>query len=133
MFLLTKQQKKEIEELAQKYGLNFLTLFGSQAEEKTHKKSDIDLAYSVKKNLNYKKEYEFINELRQILKSKKEIELLNLKEASPLLAKNIAFNGKILAEITPHSFANFQMYAFKVFVEAKPLFRLRDRYISKNL
>lgn len=133
MFSLTKRQKKGIKELAEKYGLNFLTLFGSQAEKKTHKKSDVDLAYSAKNELDYKKEYELLCELQGILRTKTRIDLVDTKNAPPLLLNRIAFKGQLLAEVTPRSFTYFQMYAFKLFVEAKQLFNIRDQYILKNL
>ncbi|MBU4481663.1 nucleotidyltransferase domain-containing protein [Patescibacteria group bacterium] len=127
--------KANIRKIAKKYDLNFVVLFGSRVSGLVHKRSDIDLAYSAKKFLDNRKEYELIGEFQRAfnLGSKVEIELVNLDNAPPLLAKGIAFKGNLLTEITPHSFAYFQMYAFKLFVEAKPLFALRDKFISQNL
>ena len=136
MILLTNKQNEKIRQIAKKYHLIFLVVFGSEAEGKLHKKSDLDLAYSASHELDYRREYELIQALRKILGGKigkMEIELVNLRKISPLLMKNIAFKGKLLTELAPHSFARFQMYAFKLFVEAKPLLRLRDQYIAKNL
>ncbi|PIS34974.1 MAG: hypothetical protein COT36_04875 [Parcubacteria group bacterium CG08_land_8_20_14_0_20_38_56] len=127
--------KPKIEEMAKKYNLNFMVVFGSRISGLVHKKSDVDLAYSAKRPLDYQKEYELICELRRVLnlEPKVEIELVNLDNAPPLLSKEVAFKGKLLAEITPRSFVYFQLYAFKLFVEAKPLFALRDKFIAQNL
>lgn len=127
--------KPKIKKIARKYDLNFVVLFGSLASGLVHKRSDIDLAYSAKKFLDYRKEYELTCEFQRAfnLGPKVEIELVNLDNAPPLLAKEVAFKGKLLAEIAPRSFAYFQMYAFKLFVEAKPLFALRDKFIFQNL
>ena len=38
--------KPKIEEIARKYNLNFMVIFGSRISGLVHKKSDIDLAYS---------------------------------------------------------------------------------------
>lgn len=125
--------KKNFTKTAKKYGLNFLVLFGSQVSGETHKKSDIDIAYSAKKLLSYKDEYNLTRELRKVLGFSGEIEIVDLSKASPLLAKEVAFKGRLLSESTPHSFAYFQMYAFKMFVEAAPLFNLRNSFINRNL
>lgn len=127
--------KPKIRKIARKYGLNFIVFFGSRVTGLIHKKSDIDLAYSAKKTLDYKKEYELNCELRRIfnLGLEVEIDLVDLKNVPPLLAKEIVFKGELLVEITPHSFANFQIYAFKLFVESKPLLTLRDKFIVQNL
>lgn len=130
---ITTKQLNQIKKIIEKYQINFIVLFGSQAENKVHKKSDLDLAYSPKILLDYKKEYNLLQELKKTINSTIEIDLIDLNNASPLLAKKIAFEGKLLAENTTHSFAYFQMYAFKVYVEAKPLIALRDKFIAKNI
>ena len=38
--------KPQIKELAEKYGLKLVMLFGSQASGKTHKESDVDFAFT---------------------------------------------------------------------------------------
>ncbi|MDP1538857.1 MAG: nucleotidyltransferase domain-containing protein [bacterium] len=130
---LTPTQLNRIKKTVKKYNLNFIVLFGSQTENATHKKSDIDLAYSSKTHFDYKKEYNLSQELQRILNSNIEIDLVNLNNVSPFLAKKIAFEGKLLAENTLHSFAYFQMYAFKLFNEFRPLMSLRDKFIAKNI
>ena len=132
---LTKTDKNLIKKIAKKYDLNFLVLFGSHAIGKTHKQSDVDIAYSSKKELDYREEYYLGCELLcpLHLNPKVRVDLVNLDEASPLLAKEIAFSGELLAEIAPHSFVRFQMYAFKLFIESKPLFILKHKFITQNL
>ena len=41
MDIMTK--KNEMAEIAEKYGLDFIVLFGSQATGRTHPKSDVDI------------------------------------------------------------------------------------------
>ena len=132
MLKLTKKQKNSLKKIAKKYKLNFIVLFGSQAQGFVHSGSDFDFAYSSQAPLSYQKEFDFIKELVHIFQNP-EIDLINLKDASPLLAKEVAFKGKLLVEIVPHSFAYFQMYAYKMFNEIKPLLILKDKFIVKNL
>ncbi|MDP3244454.1 MAG: nucleotidyltransferase domain-containing protein [bacterium] len=130
---ISGKNREMIIKTAKKYGLNFLVLFGSQVSGETHKKSDADIAYSAKKPLSYQKEYNLTRELQKILGFSGEIEIVDLSKASPLLAKEVAFKGRLLSESIPHSFAYFQMYAFKMFVEAAPLLNLRNNFINRNL
>lgn len=130
---LNKTQKQSLIKTAKKYGLNFILLFGSQAHGRIRLESDLDIAYSPQKDLDFRNEYSLANELKKIFQSKKKIDLVNVHNAPPLLLHRIAFGTQVLAEPIAHSFASFQMYAFKIYVEAKPLFRLRDEFIKKNL
>lgn len=132
-FKISRRIKKSLIKIAKKYNLNFLVLFGSQVSGEIHKKSDIDIAYSAKKPLSYKDEFSLIQELQKARRFAGETEIIDLSKASPLLMKEIAFKGKLLAEPTRHSFAYFQMYAFKIFLEAVPLLNLRNKFISQNL
>lgn len=132
MYKLTPQQKKKFKEIAKKYDLNFLALFGSQATGLTHPKSDFDIAYSPKKEIDYGKEYEMNIELMRVFKSP-DVEVVNTHKGTPLLNYYVAFQSQLLAETTIHSFAQFQTYSFKIYIEAKPLFKLQREYIKEYL
>ena len=63
MILFVKNEdkiKEKVKEIAQKYGLSFVALFGSQATGKTHQKSDIDIAYLSKNDLGLERESNLI-------------------------------------------------------------------------
>jgi len=126
---INAQQTKQLKKLAQKYRLNFLVLFGSQAEKTTHKFSDIDIAYSPKKDFSYLKEAQMQLELTAIFKNKN-VDIINVHEATPLLLHQIATKGQLLIELTPHSFANFQIYAMKIYIESKRIFEYNKQFIK---
>ncbi len=129
-----KINKKLLKRLGQKYQLNFVVLFGSRADGTARDSSDFDIAYSSRRDIDYGEEGFLLLDLARAIKMKPtQIDLVNIKHASPLLKKQIADQGQLLAEFTPDSFDNFQIYAFKIYVEAKPLFKMQAEYVKRNL
>lgn len=131
LFLKTKE-KNLIKKIAQQYSLELLLLFGSKASGKTHKQSDFDIAYLSKRELNLMEEAQLICDLMPVFKSDK-VDLANLKKASPVLMKQIFDNHIILFCRNPKVYALYQIYAMKKFIEAKPLFELRSKFINDFL
>ena len=132
MIKLTEKETKELGAVAEKHGLKLLVLFGSSATGKTHKESDIDVAYLAKKDLELSEEARLIIELMPILKSQS-VDLVNIHLAPPLLLYAIADHGKVLYQADPLNFYELQAYAFKRYVEAKPLFELKERRLKEYI
>lgn len=122
-----------LDEITKKYRLNFIVLFGSTALGLTHAKSDVDVAYSPRRVLTYKEEHALVKDLRQALKTQKEVEAVDIHRAPPHLNKQVVFQGKLLVEATPYSFARFQAFAFKCAVEARRLQLMSDAFVASNL
>ena len=65
----------------------------------------------------------------------KNLEMVDLKTAPPLLLKKVATESILLYEKEPSLFADFKIYALKYFMEAKKLLDLRklslDRFLQK--
>ncbi len=128
----TEQIKPKIEKLAKKYHLSLVALFGSQAVDKTHFQSDVDMAFLSsermslidvsKMTMDFSKELEIGN-----------LELVDMKNASPLLLKQVAQKSILLYEKEPSFFADFKIYAYKRFMEAKPLLDMREVSFNKFL
>lgn len=128
---------KKSREIAEKYNLKLLLLFGSRIGDKKflHKESDFDVAYFPKKDLNLAEESKLICDLTPIFKSEK-IDLVNLKKASPFLFYSIFQNCQILYADDPLLFYYLRSYAFKKYIEARPLYQKRSERINeliKNL
>ena len=121
-----------IEELSNKYHLELLLLFGSRADGSHHEKSDYDVAYLSSEKLDLKSEARLIVDLAPIFRSE-QIDLINLKTAPPLLYYAIFRKNKVIYEKEPLLFASLRVYAFKKYVEAKPLFEERHRRLQKSL
>ncbi|OGL86782.1 hypothetical protein A3I40_03305 [Candidatus Uhrbacteria bacterium RIFCSPLOWO2_02_FULL_48_12] len=133
--LQVDKMKPIIRELAQKYHLLLVVLFGSQARGKTHAQSDVDIAFLSASPMGLSDiaamQFEFTQKLHL-----KNIELVDLRGASPLLLREVARQSVLLYEQEPLEFANFKIYAFKRFMEAKHLLNLRaaslEKFIQKH-
>lgn len=121
-----------IGKIADKYSLDLLLLFGSRAEGKAHDGSDFDVAYLSRRNLGLLEEATLIIDLAPLFKSDN-IDLVNLKKAPPLLYYAIFKKPQVLHEDRPLLFFSLRSYAFKKFVEAKPLYRAKFARVQKQL
>lgn len=126
-----KENSKKIKEIAEKYNLELLLLFGSRVIGKAlHKESDFDIAYLSSRKLDLTEEARFIIELMPIFKSDK-VDLANISMAHPLLLKQIFANHKIIFCKNLSVYFQYKIYAERKYAEAKPLFQLR-RVLIKN-
>lgn len=132
---LAQNSKEIIDKLAQKYSLELILLFGSQVTGKTHKESDFDIAYSSKRRLSIKEESELIIGLMSVVNITDErlINLVNIKTTSPLLFYAITSNCQILFSKDDLIFPTMRAYAFKKFVETKPLYDLKRDRLKNSL
>ena len=124
--------KEKMEEIARKYELFFVALFGSRASGKYHKKSDFDVAYLSKVELNLEQESELIIDLSRIFKNDN-IDLVNLKNAKPLLYYAIFNNCRVIYEKTSLLFPTLRAYAFKKYIETKPLYEERFKKLEAKI
>ncbi len=120
----------KIAALARKHKLRLVVLFGSQATGKIHPKSDIDVGYVASPDLNFEASLDAANDLRELL-GREDVEFVNMRKISPLLRKIISDEGILLYEDTPGTFVQFKMYAFKKYIETKPLRELRYKSLRK--
>lgn len=132
MFTLTLHQKKTIESIARKYDIDLFVLFGSRAIGRAHAQSDTDIAYRSRLPLPLDREARLILDLSAVFGTE-DIDLVNLSAAPPLLYYAIFKDGTPLYEREPLTFASYAAYAFKRYIEAKPLFRDQLRYLKRNL
>ncbi|MDO8575551.1 MAG: nucleotidyltransferase domain-containing protein [bacterium] len=122
--------KEKVALLAQEYNLSCVVLFGSQATGKTHKLSDTDIAFMADRNVDYAEKFEIENDFKETLKIK-DIELVNMRNVSPLFMKQISDKGKLLYEDSRGRFTAYRIYAFKMYVDTAPLRRMREIFLNK--
>ena len=118
---MDKNVNRKIKELADKYNLNLVLLFGSQVTGKTHSESDFDVAYMSNKKLSFNDEVKLNTNLTEIFEND-QVSLVNLKTASPLLTKLITDNCIVLYEREKYVFSNLLTYVLRTYEEARPLF-----------
>jgi len=111
--------------IATKYGLQLLILFGSQATGKVHKDSDIDIGfisnhhYGPLEKARIQLDYEQSTGLGPI-------ELVDLKLMPPLLQRYVSLEGVLIYEQESMDFAKRQILGIKLAMEARSLLDMRS-------
>ncbi len=89
----------KVKKALKKEGVVLCYLFGSVARGEEHKESDVDIAVlfekDIKKENFLRKEGELISLFSKIF-SEREINLVNLAIASPLLCQNVVLEGQLI-------------------------------------
>lgn len=122
---------ENIKKIAEKYGLGLVLLFGSQSNNRTHRESDIDIAYLPDKALTFDQEVYLNYEFTNIFRCDK-VDTVNLKKTKPLLMYAIFRRPKILFQGDNKIFFEYRSYAFKKYIEAKSLFEEKARRLYEQ-
>lgn len=130
---ISQKQLDKIKEIAKKYQLKMVLLFGSRVDGKmVHPDSDYDIAYLPEKSFDFEKECYLNYEFTTVMPSD-DVDTIDLRKAPPLLMKQIIGRYQILYESERNVFNNFEVYAIKRYYEAKPLFEMNELSIKKFL
>ncbi len=116
-------KKKDIAEIAKKYGLDMVVLFGSQATGALHSKSDIDIAVI---NMNDSDRFKVYGDFCALLK-REDIEIVNISNASPTLMYSVVRDGVLIYEKKESDFFRWKIYAMWIWRDTKWLRDLRDK------
>ena len=129
---LSSKQKHKIKQIAQKYNLRLLLLFGSRAEGTFHEKSDYDIAYLTKEDFDLEKESSLNFEFTLVF-GHDEVDTVDLKKAAPLLFYAVFKNPQVLFAEDDLIFPRYRAYAFKKYVETKPLYEYKFQVLNNKL
>jgi predicted nucleotidyltransferase len=129
---LYNQKGEKIKEIAEKYGLKLLLLFGSRVKDEKYirKDSDFDVAYLSEKDLDIKQEIELNCDLIDAFGSDK-VDLVDIKRVNSFLRNEIAKNSKLFYG-KKIDYLEFKAFAFKDYISHKSLFELQDFLIKKR-
>jgi predicted nucleotidyltransferase len=100
-------------------GLKLVLLFGSAVLGNVYKESDIDLAFLFDRPVDI---LSLTNRVIRLLHADN-IDVVDLRRASPLLKFSVVKNGRVLYEKLPGMFNEFYSLAFRMYVDTK---KLRD-------
>lgn len=117
-------ETKNITNIAKKYGLSLITVFGSRARRDFRAGSDTDVAYISENNLSLEKESEFATDLTEVLKTK--VDIVNVKKSTPLLSYKIFKEGKPLYEKVKGMFSDNLAKAYRIYEETMPLYKVKQ-------
>jgi uncharacterized protein len=94
---MDKKTAEKIQKMAEKSGVNYLYLFGSQARGKTTPWSDFDFAvkFGNKTKDTFKARLKLISDLSGALE-RDDVDVVDIEKADPLLGFNIIKDGKVI-------------------------------------
>jgi predicted nucleotidyltransferase len=121
---------KGLEDIANKYDLELILMFGSQVNDSTHSESDIDIAVYSKKPITEEKKIQLVYELALILKNER-VDLVDIKMVSPLLKKKIFENYRVLYQKERFLVYQLELSALKEFKESKVLYDIRHERLKE--
>lgn len=124
--------ESKLKQVAEQYGLRLIILFGSRVSDSAYAGSDFDIAYLAERTLSLERESRLIVDLASIIGSDA-IDLVNIRQAPPLLLYAITRSGLVLYAADSTVFPSLAAYAFKRYVEAKPLFELKLQHLAHQL
>ena len=109
----TDKIKPKIAAIAEKYGLDMVVLFGSQATGKTHPKSDVDIAVISEKPFD---RFKILDDFWSLFK-REDVQVVDLANASPTLMRAVVVDGKLLYEREQAMFLKWKYYAISVWMD----------------
>ena len=129
----SEENSKRIKEIAKKYGLKVVLLFGSQASGRIHFASDFDIAILGQKQISFEDEIKIQYEFIKLLKIDA-VDIVDIRKARSLLLYQIFCKPhKILFSADSEIYYQYKIYALKSYIEAKSLFKLTEKSIDNFL
>lgn len=121
-----------LKQIAKKFHLEQILLFGSQSSGQTTLASDFDIGILAKKPLSVKQQDELLIEISQKLNLPiQKIDLTMLNRASPLLLYEAVQNAQLLHG-QRDAFDAFKLYAIKRYQDHQKFFNLRHKYLTQH-
>ena len=117
---ISPEQQRALEEIARRYHLLLILLFGAHATGRTMSESDVDIAVQTdcpEKTADLDYHLDLAAELSSCL-GKEEIDLVFLNGADPLLKSEVGQHGNVLFE-KGDAFADFAVRTMKEFEDAR--------------
>ena len=127
--LSPEEIKTRLSPLFGREGLRLALLFGSSASGRTHRGSDIDLAFLFDGPPDI---LALTNDVTRLLHTSS-VDVVDLRRASPLLAFAAVKNGTVLFERSSGIFNEFYSLAFRRYVDTKKLREAQATYIHSFL
>jgi predicted nucleotidyltransferase len=124
-----------VAEIAKREGIDLIVLFGSAVRGRLRPESDVDIAVRfVGGRPGFEVEARVAAELHEVLKPPRELDLVVLNHAGPLLLVQVADDGIPLYEESGEVWPQFRLYARRRFEDTEKYRRrrweaLKQRYL----
>jgi len=124
----------KLTEIACRYELDLVLVFGSQTQGQARPGSDIDVAVRwVRRDWeDVERQLALIGELTEAIWGDGDIDVSFLNGASPLLLFEVACRGVLLYERQPADFALFQSYAARLYYDQHRLAETQAEYLKER-
>lgn len=116
--------------LEKRFGLDTLWLFGSEAQGKTRPDSDVDLAALFRRRPNALEVFEAQAELAELLH--REVDLVDLDRASPILGMQVLRHGRLLIDHDPRRRHAFFSRTISMYDDIKIIRREAERRLFER-
>lgn len=120
--------ENKLGQIIKDYDLTLLVSFGSYNTEQFTEKSDIDVGYLSRINLEVEQQSTLIGDLVKLFQRDK-IDLVDLSRATPILLYEVARNSQILYE-EEDSYLRFKLKASARYADTKFLRQQRREYLD---
>jgi len=125
--MLSLQEIKErLQPIFENPSLQLVLVFGSLVSGKTHKHSDIDLAFLFDEDIDI---LALTNQAIRLLKEDK-MDVVDLRKANPLLKFSAVKTGRLIYEKSPGLYFQFYSLAFRMYADSKKLRDAQEVYIK---
>lgn len=124
-------KKKDIEEIAHRYDLDMVVLFGSRADGTATKKSDVDIAYVKSRPLSFDDQLSLGAALAPLFGTEA-VDVVHLNNASPVFMFEIMKKAKLLFTRSTTLFPNLFSYAIKRLHENMFLYDMKFDRLCKE-
>ncbi len=114
---ITLEKQAQLVQIAERYGLDLIILFGSAATGKTHPESDVDIAVWGASRLELDT---FLNLGRDLEFLFPQIDLCDLRVAPPLLKAAVVQHGQVLFERERSAYQFLKLRFISEYLDFKP-------------
>ena len=129
--LINSELEKNLIDIARKYELSLLVLFGSRVNGNYTKYSDWDFAFKKSKDFSTRNYQELYQEFNKIFER---FDLVDLdKEEDILLKRNIAENSKLIYEDREGVYDLFVVNSVYEYIDYLPFFKIEEEIINSRL
>jgi predicted nucleotidyltransferase len=119
-------------EIAEQHGIRLLLQFGSTVSGNVHPRSDVDLAALVNRpSLSFREYADLIHDLQSLFPDR-EVDLVLINRADPLLLKKITDSCRLLYG-TVRQLQELRIYAFKRYHDHRKYLELEREFVRRTL
>jgi uncharacterized protein len=122
--------QRAVDLLEERFGLNTLWLFGSEAQGRTRPDSDVDLAVLFQRRPTALEILEARTDLEELLH--REVDLVDLDQASPILGMQVLRHGRLLIDRNPERRHAFFSRTISMYEDVKIVRRDAERRLFER-